>query len=182
MLTIRFNGWTVFIMRRLIDILTAVLLIGVVLVVAARLTEEPVMNAAGPFRAVDGDSLETPTDRLRLRGIDAPELRQTCGADGTVPCGRDARAALASLIREGLTCRTQGRDRFGRGLAECTTQGGDDVARILVRTGQAVSHGCCAAEEREARDRKLGIWAGPFQMPETWRAERQDFEHPTPDH
>lgn len=99
-----------------------------------------------------------------------------------MPCGRNARAALAALVREGLTCRTQGRDRFDRGLADCTTQGGDDVARILVRTGQAVSRGCCAAEEAQARERKLGIWAGPFQLPEIWRAERQDSEDHRPDH
>eukprot|EP01036_Dinobryon_divergens_P001449 gene1449-biopygen1276 len=156
--------------------LVGVLLIAVVLVVGARLSEEPIVDAEGPFRVVDGDSLESTTQRLRLRGIDAPELRQMCGADETVTCGRNARTALAALLHEGITCRTQGTDRFGRGLATCETKAGADVARILVLAGQAVADGCCAAEEKLARQRKAGIWAGPFERPGEWRAARQESE------
>lgn len=74
-------------MRRLIDLLTAMLLIGVVLIVAALLTEDPVVTADGPFRAVDGDSLETATDRLRLRGIDAPDFGRPAEWTATCPVG-----------------------------------------------------------------------------------------------
>jgi endonuclease YncB( thermonuclease family) len=163
-------------MRRLVDILTALLLIVVVLVVAARLREEPIVDAEGPFRAVDGDSLESATQRLRLRGIDAPELQQMCGADDTVPCGRNARSALAALTRAGIMCRTQGTDRFGRGLATCEMKTGADVARTLVLAGHAVADGCCSAEEKLARERKAGIWAAPFQRPDEWRDARQESE------
>jgi endonuclease YncB( thermonuclease family) len=163
-------------MRRIVDILTALVLIVAVLVVAARLREEPIVDAEGPFRAVDGDSLESATQRLRLRGIDAPELRQMCGADETVPCGRNARSALAVLTRSGIVCRIQGTDRFGRGLATCETKTGADVARTLVLAGHAVADGCCSAEEKLAQERKAGIWATSFQRPDEWRATRQDSE------
>ena len=47
----------------------------------------------GPARVVDGDSLEIAALRVRLYGIDAPELSQHCASgDGRdYPCGRDAR-------------------------------------------------------------------------------------------
>ena len=43
----------------------------------------------------DGDTIDIAGERIRLHGIDAPESRQTCVADGvTWPCGQCATAAL----------------------------------------------------------------------------------------
>src|SRR5262245_59324026 len=47
---------------------------------------------------IDGDSLRTGSEEIRLVGIDAPELRQTCrdGQDREWSCGRAAKARLAA--------------------------------------------------------------------------------------
>ncbi|MEH6727511.1 MAG: thermonuclease family protein, partial [Hyphomicrobiales bacterium] len=50
-------------------------------------------------RVVDGDSLAIGQKRLRLVGIDAPELQQTCLRDGkAVQCGLMAKQHLAALV------------------------------------------------------------------------------------
>ena len=53
----------------------------------------------GHARVIDGDTLEVRGTRIRLHGIDAPELQQQCRREGasaalTYPCGQEAKAAL----------------------------------------------------------------------------------------
>lgn len=132
---------------------------------------------SGPARVVDGDSLEIGTTRVRLFGIDAPELDQQCldpkGRD--YPCGDHARAALRRLVGERpVRCLREGRDRFGRVLARCSNAGGDELNTALVRTGWAVAYvgadgNAYRRIEREAQRARLGIWAGSFMRPEQWR-------------
>jgi endonuclease YncB( thermonuclease family) len=121
--------------------------------------------------AMDGDSLRLDGVELRLEGLDAPELRQTCvAATGEVACGRMARDTLAALLDDGaVTCRVGKRDRYGRGLAQCSA-GGRDVNRELVRSGAAIASGDYEAEEREARSQRRGVWATRFEQPADWRA------------
>jgi endonuclease YncB( thermonuclease family) len=51
-------------------------------------------------QVIDGDSLRNGNEQIRLVGIDAPELRQTCrdlqGREWS--CGRAAKARLAELV------------------------------------------------------------------------------------
>lgn len=54
---------------------------------------------SGPATALDGDSLEMTGARIRLFGIDAVELEQTCQRGGEAwGCGHDAKAWLARII------------------------------------------------------------------------------------
>ncbi len=138
---------------------------------------------SGAARAVDGDTLELDGRRIRLEGIDAPELHQSCGrteggATVSWPCGTAARTALAELARLGpLTCATKRNDAYGRALARCTARspGADaeiDLGAEMVRRGLAVSYGRrgYVAEEAQARVAGRGLWAGPFQQPRDFRA------------
>jgi endonuclease YncB( thermonuclease family) len=130
----------------------------------------PQRDITGSAEAVDGDSVRLNGEDLRLKGIDAPELFQTCRVSGReTACGRDARAALRKLLSSGLaTCIGDERDRYGRLLVVCRVRG-IDVNAAMVRDGQAVSFGGYQAEEAEAKAAYRGLWAGEFERPRDWR-------------
>lgn len=72
-----------------------------VLAVAALLPmEAEAQTISGTAVAVDGDSLEIDGHRIRLAGIDAPELTQSCNRGGeSWQCGKVAKEQLAALVR-----------------------------------------------------------------------------------
>ncbi len=119
----------------------------------------------------DGDSLRFGDERVRLIGIDAPELAQTCtdSAGQSWACGRVARQRLVQLVAGGnLECRYSKRDRYDRALAVCRVDE-KDIGAILVSEGLAVSYNDYPSEEAIARRQKLGMWAGEFITPRNWR-------------
>lgn len=124
----------------------------------------------GTARVADGDSLVVDGERVRLQGIDAPELAQTCTRGGAdYPCGREAREALARLVASRLlACESRQRDRYERVLATCIA-GGVEVNRAMVEAGWAVSYGDYRAAEAAARQGGRGLWAGSFERPQDWR-------------
>ena len=133
-------------------------------------------SLVGKATVVDGDTLRMGADRVRLVGIDAPELAQTClDAAGTEwRCGGAARDQLRRLVGSvDLTCALHGRDRFDRLLASCD-QGGNDLGRGMVEAGLAVADGQYLAEEAAARVGRRGIWGSTFKAPAAWRAEHRE--------
>ena len=159
--------------RTLID---AFVFAAVLLMVAVALERTGLIGVeTGPFSVVDGDSLEHGSERLRLEGIDAPELNQICqdSKDRDYPCGKDARKALQSIVGNNeLSCLRLQTDRYGRKLATCK-KGNLDINREIILQGWAVAylqHSLrYAMAEREARDARRGIWAGTFEQPEEYR-------------
>ncbi len=124
----------------------------------------------GRANATDGDSIRLENTRIRLKGIDAPELDQICrrGAQA-YRCGEHARDALLSLvIGRPITCKAAGRDKYRRTLAVCTV-GGVDIGSRMVASGWAVSYGDYMSEQRQAERRREGLWAGTFELPREWR-------------
>lgn len=125
---------------------------------------------------IDGDSIELDGTRIRLSGIDAPEMGQSCiGPDGAgFACGRRARAELERLVGgRDLACRREGRDRYQRVLASCRA-GEADLSVAMVASGWALAYAGAAGDrlrgiERRARDASAGLWAGRFERPEDWR-------------
>lgn len=150
-----------------IDVAATVLIVICLLGLALVLRDE---RLAGDAYAIDGDTLAMDGRRIRLLGIDAPELGQICHRDAVAfRCGEEARRALRALIAgQKVSCLARGRDRYDRSLAACTVRG-EDIGASLVRRGLAVAYGSYEAEEREARAARLGIWAGPFETPQAWR-------------
>ncbi len=149
------------------------------IVVAGRLDGRNAVEQAGRPTVTDGDSLAFPTLRVRLHGIDAPELRQTCRSDGAdYACGRRSREALASAIggRE-VSCKGSEHDRYGRLLAVCMA-GDVDLNRAQVEAGWAIAYGAYQAEERKARVAGAGIWAGTFERPQDWRRDQGNEREP----
>ncbi|MDX8447376.1 thermonuclease family protein [Mesorhizobium captivum] len=161
--------------RRLLDYgLTAVVL-GLFILVAARLDRFETRKEQGAAIVNDGDSLTLGTERIRMRGIDAPEYTQTCRKEGAdYPCGRLARQSLVRLIaNRPVSCRGWQRDRYGRLLGACKA-GDTDLNRAQVQAGWAVAFGDFETEEATARVAKVGIWAGSFEEPQDWRDSHHD--------
>jgi len=160
------------VLRRILDIVLTVAILGVLILVAARLGSSDHLRLEGQVRVTDGDSIVLDNERIRLRGIDAPELNQTCGKDGaSYPCGRMARDELVGLTNgKPVTCQGSERDRYGRLLAVCLA-GGVEINRRLVRSGWAVAYGDFEGEEDAARQAGLGLWASSFDRPHDWRSK-----------
>ena len=137
---------------------------------ASRFDHLATRTAHGKATVNDGDTLTLGQERIRLRGIDAPEYNQICQRKGEdYACGRQARNALVSLIGDRtVSCSGWERDRYGRLLGVCTA-GDVDLNAALVAAGWAVAYGAYSAEEQRAREAGAGIWAGSFQEPRDWR-------------
>ena len=127
---------------------------------------------------IDGDTLKSANAEVRLYGIDAPELYQTCtGAVGKPwDCGRAAQAKLKSLVaRKAVDCAPKSRDKFGRTVSVCYTSAVPDLGEALVREGLAVNFGVgdapgpYSAAEADAQAAKRGVWRGSFDKPFDWR-------------
>lgn len=104
------------------------------LLAAAALTLATPADAAR-CRAVDGDTLACGTERVRLVGLDAPELRAQCPREWHA--ARASRARLQQLIAGGVQLERRGSDRYRRTLAIARTRDGRDVAMIMIREGHA---------------------------------------------
>ncbi|MDP2122394.1 MAG: thermonuclease family protein [Hoeflea sp.] len=157
--------------RRYADAFLAALVFAGVAFLAARLQHLAGADISGVMRVVDGDSLALGDRRLRLKGIDAPELGQRCRRDGfDYGCGADAASHLRGLIgRHEVSCKGEGIDRYGRDLVRCVADG-VDLNETMVRSGHAVAFGDYELAESLARSELAGIWAGEFETPKQWRA------------
>lgn len=118
---------------------------------------------------LDGDSLVLSNQRVRLHGIDAPEMSQTCS--GT-PCGERAKFVLQTLSDGKIRCVPTGEKSYNRLIAKCY-RGNIDLSREMVRHGWAVAYRRYsldyASDEEYAREGKLGIWKTNFILPEVYR-------------
>ena len=138
----------------------------------------PSLAFAEPFRVIDGDTLARGNERIRLYGIDAPELGQTCRKPSGEEwlCGAAAKMALEVLIGIGneVHCEIWARDRYGRSVATCGTEQRPDLGADMVRHGWALAYRRYSqdyvGDEAVARVARDGIWASHFERPWDWRA------------
>jgi len=121
---------------------------------------------AGAARVIDGDTLDIAGERVRLEGIDAPEMGQSCGRSsfGTWKCGVAAANRLAELVRGHMvTCESRGYDKYGRMLGICFVDG-QDINAQMVREGLAWAFvrysQTYVRQEAQARAARAGIWQG----------------------
>jgi endonuclease YncB( thermonuclease family) len=154
----------------------AVAILGLLVLVSQRLDRVATQKLSGAPVINDGDTITLSGERIRLKGIDAPEYSQTCEKDGaSYACGRRAREALATLAGSGVVeCAGWERDRYRRLLAVCKS-GNVELNRRLVEEGWAVAYGDYGDAEAIARQKKLGLWAGSFERPRQWRVEHGDM-------
>jgi endonuclease YncB( thermonuclease family) len=101
-------------------------------------------------RTIDGDTFEARvhlwpglemTTRVRLRGIDAPELKASCPQE--LQMAEAAGSALRSLLEEGeVRIYNIGPDKYnGRVVADAATRRTENVSAALLAGGFARSYG-----------------------------------------
>jgi micrococcal nuclease len=131
-------------------------------------------------RVHDGDTVSVAlgrkTERVRLIGIDAPELGQR-------PWGQRAKTRLRELLGDGnvtVVTDVEQRDRYNRLLAYLWSSGGTFINLEMVRQGYAVLYTIppnvryadrFRAAQTEARERKRGLWSegGLEELPSEYR-------------
>lgn len=135
---------------------------------------------AGSARVVDGDTIEIGTLRIRLEGIDAPEISQQCERDGGAPwpCGQKAAGELRALVAgNDVLCDETGKDKYRRTLAICFADG-VNINETMVRSGYAWAFIKYSRRfedvEAEARAARIGIWQGVSEAP--WDYRHRDWK------
>lgn len=126
----------------------------------------------------DGDTVRlTNGDRVRLAGIDAPEVAHPAYADRSArpsePFGDASKQALLSLLasshnRLRMQYGDESEDRYGRKLAYLYLPDGRSIQAELVAKGLAMAvfmppnlalADCLTSIEKTARERHAGIWS-----------------------
>lgn len=134
-------------------------------------------GTTGAATVVDGDTLHLGTTRVRLYGIDAPELAQRCkdqrGREWA--CGDEAKSALQKIVAgKTVECRGRGQDDYGRLLAICSADA-REINASLVQQGLAWAFvrysSAYVGVEQEAKSARRGVFAADNAPPWEFRAD-----------
>lgn len=138
----------------------------------------PKETVAGYAVSLTGDMMRIDGKTVRMAGIEAPELTQTCSRANasTWNCGQSALSALRRLTgRHTITCDIQKIDGTGHRIGTCRA-GDTDLAAEMVRNGHVFASGglftTYGSEQAEAQSVKAGIWSGTAKSPQDYRNER----------
>ncbi|MCB2092081.1 MAG: thermonuclease family protein [Alphaproteobacteria bacterium] len=129
----------------------------------------------GYATVTDGDTIKINGVRIRFHGIDAPEMKQPCWKDGIeYQCGLVARDYLIEIINnEPVICQFLSEDQYGRKVSKCYNYENNDIEAKMVSRGMATAYLYYSrdyeAEQIQAKNNKLGIWAGEFEEPYQYR-------------
>ncbi len=141
---------------------------------------DKVSSLSGRIRVIDADTWDVGGTRVRLHGIDAPELDQTCeDASGTAwSCG----AWVTQEVRKNFggkraVCERRDTDRYGRVVASCMVEG-SDAGELIVQAGLALAYRKYSDDYVEAENKaaaaRIGLHAGKVQAPWLYRAQAPD--------
>ena len=137
-------------------------------------------------KIVDGDTVYINNYKIRLEGIDAPEIKQKCKKEKLkissiigytfyedYYCGKHSKESLIAKVKGSkIKCISFTKDRYKRYLAKCF-KGKINLNQWMVRNGYAVAYRRYSKEyildEDFAKENKLGLWQGKFLNPEKWR-------------
>ncbi len=138
-------------------------------------------------KVVDGDTLRINGEKVRLFGIDAPEINQNCyknifsfnflSYSKKYKCGKKSANKLSLLVKNSrIVCQIRGIDRYQRKIAICF-KGNLDINAWLIKEGLAVAYKKYSRKysylEKQAKDNQKGIWGGNFDMPWNWRKKNK---------
>ena len=112
-------------------------------------------------KVIDGDTLDSPSGRVRLFGVDTPERGQPCAAEATNLLSELAGSSVR--VEDGPRLS----DQVGRRLAYVYTESGSSIDEILVREGLGTAwfedgqhQDYLVGLERSIKDAKSGcLWS-----------------------
>lgn len=112
------------------------LVLGVAL---ATIALSPAISRSVVCRAIDGDTLRCGRERIRLIGIDAPEMPGHCRPGRRCVVGDPvaSRDSLARALVAPIAIERVGRDQYGRTLAFVSADG-EDLSCGQLQRGQAL--------------------------------------------
>jgi len=152
-----------------------------VLIASIAVLPEPAFangDVSGRVRVIDGDTFDVGKIRVRLFGIDAPELDQNCttAQGATWACGRwSAQEVKARFQGTWAECEKITIDRYQRVVARCRIKG-QDVGQALVSDGVALAYRKYSMDydldEKGAVVNARGLHAGTFESPDRFRAAK----------
>ena len=138
---------------------------------------EKIIN--GKAKIIDGDTIHIGNNKIRLYGIDAPEINQTCTIEKIIwECGFESSQALESMILEKeVQCEIVDIDRYKRFVAKCFVKN-INLNQYMVQNGWAVAYRYYSDDfindEEIAEKNKAGIWQGKFQDPYLFRKQQKN--------
>lgn len=151
-------------------------------------TSPSALEVKGLSKVIDGDTLNVEGYKVRLAGIDAPEVSQQCRYLMTNwDCGLAAKNNLIAKIHDQtVSCELKNKDRYSRYIATCYLDG-ENLNEWLVLNGYALAYSQYSKQyveaEKQAQKEKKGIWSSEFQNPQDYRkAKRKKIAHPANAH
>ena len=144
---------------------------------------ENINKISGFAKVVDGDTIKINSKKIRLYGIDAPEKKQKCkktyltisfmSFTKDYMCGEVSTQKLIKKInKQKLNCNILDVDRYKRLIGECFKRN-INLNSWMVSNGYAVAYKKYSkkyvSDEINAKNNKLGIWQGKFEMPWDYR-------------
>ncbi len=144
---------------------------------------ENINKITGFAKVVDGDTIKINSKKIRLYGIDAPEKKQKCkktyltisfmSFTKDYMCGEVSTEKLIKKInKQKLNCNILDVDRYKRLIGECFKRN-INLNSWMVSNGYAVAYRKYSkkyvSDEINAKNNKLGIWQGKFEMPWDYR-------------
>ena len=134
-----------------------------------------VLNASSSLKIIDGDTIILNSEKIRLYGIDTPEIKQTCTDNygHTYSCGVRAKLELEKIIdSRKVSCVKKTKDRYKRSISICYADG-NDINSLMVKKGWALAYRKYSKkyvkDEVIAKSNKAGMWSGDFIAPWKWR-------------
>ena len=133
----------------------------------------------GEAKIIDGDTIHIGNNKIRLYGIDAPEINQTCTINKIIwECGFESFQVLKSIIAEKeVQCEILDIDRYKRFIAKCFVKN-IYLNQYMVQKGWAVAYRYYSEDfiknEEIAKKNKSGIWQGEFLDPYLYRKQQKN--------
>ena len=125
----------------------------------------------GTAKVIDGDTIKINNKKIRLHGIDAPEINQLCDKiflsififafEKKYRCGEISKKKLENYVHNNyIKCKIEGIDKYKRILGTCY-KNTININSRMVRSGHAVAYKKYSKKyvpvQREAKKEEIGL-------------------------